>query len=260
MPATVGNALHALFFDLVAQKDWVMAHELHAARAEKPFAVSPLQGEFTTTNGFLSLSDERVYWIRLTSIENRLSALLLELKDSITEVQIFGESFRVTRAVADASEHPWAGQTTFEDMYNSIVASPQPWQKKIRMSFFSPTTFRSGRKNIPLPVPRLVFLHLSQKWNAFSRINLGSNIADIIDERLSLSRHSIRTNVLDFGTYKQIGFVGECEFLIHGENDIPSRVFHLLAKFAFYAGIGHKTTMGMGQARLVTDRISQRTE
>jgi len=255
LPATLGNALHALFIDIVARKDWGMAHDLHAARAEKPFAVSPLHGDFVSNNGCLWLSDQKEYWVRFSTVESQLSSLLLEVKDSLDEVEIFHETFRVIRATADASQHPWAGQTTFEHMYNSVVASPQPRSHKIRMSFLSPTTFRCGRKNIPLPIPRLVFLHLSQKWNAFSRVDLGSNIADIVDERMSLARHSIRTTVLNFGNHKQVGFVGDCEFLIHGMDDIPARIFHLLAEFAFYAGVGHKTTMGMGEARLVLDGV-----
>ncbi len=251
LPATLGNALHAFFMSLIADRDWRLAQNLHEAKREKPFAVSPLQGDIATVNGFLSLSNEKEYWVRFTSVAGVLSSLLLELKDSIAEVEIFEEMFRVIGVRADASEHPWAGQTTFEGMYNSVFATQNASSRKIRMRFASPTTFRSGSKNIPLPIPRLVFLHLSQKWNAYSPINLGPNIADVIDERLSLSRHSIRTTILDFGRHKQVGFVGDCEFLIHGEDNILSRVFHLLSSFAFYSGVGHKTTMGMGQAKLV---------
>ena len=253
LPATLGNALHAVFLNLVARSDWRVAQELHATRREKPFAVSPLQGEFTTGNGSLYVSSEKDYWIRFTSVDGVLSSLLLELKDSIAEVEIFDEIFEVTGAMTDVSQHPWAGLSTFEDMYSSFVATPTTCSRRISMHFSSPTTFRSGWRNTPLPIPRLVFLHLSQKWNAFSRINLGANISNVIDERVSLSRHSIRTRIFDFGKHRQVGFVGDCEFLIHGESDIPSRVFHLLASFAFYSGIGHKTTMGMGQAKLVRD-------
>ena len=56
----------------------------------------------------------------------------------------------------------------------------------------------------------------------------------------------------DYAGYRQLGFVGACEFLPH--RGVPAdvvRVLHLLAAFAFFAGVGYKTTMGMGQVRQV---------
>jgi CRISPR-associated endoribonuclease Cas6 len=252
LPATLGNAMHAFFIDLVARNNWVMAHELHAARAEKPFTISPLQGHFSFQDGSIVLDSQKEYWLRFTSIETALSHLLLELNEkSIGEVDLLGAKFAVTKVTSSPDEHPWAGSTTFERMYDGIVASQQPLPRKIKLRLFSPTTFHSNNRSMPLPIPRLVFAHLSQKWNAFSPIHLGSDVANVIEEKVSLSRYEeLRTQMLDFGDYRQVGFVGECEFLIHLEkDDIRARVIHLLADFAFYGGVGYRTTMGMGQAR-----------
>ena len=55
----------------------------------------------------------------------------------------------------------------------------------------------------------------------------------------------------DFGRYQlQVGFVGQCTFGVR--KDMPAEVvwgIRLLAAFGFFAGVGYRTTMGMGQVR-----------
>jgi len=257
LPATLGNALYAFFIDLIARSNWVMAHDLHVTRTEKPFTISPLQGDFSFQDGSFFLDSQKEYWLRFTSIETSLSHLLLELNEkSVGEVDLLGRKFAVTKVTSSPDEHPYAGSTTFEQMYDGIVASGQAFPRKIRLRFFSPTTFRSNNRNMPLPIPKLVFTQLSQKWNAFSPIHLGSDVAELIEEKVSLSRYGeLRTQMLDFGDYRRVGFTGECEFLIHlSKDDIRARIIHLLADFAFYGGVGYRTTMGMGQARRVDQK------
>jgi CRISPR-associated endoribonuclease Cas6 len=105
---------------------------------------------------------------------------------------------------------------------------------------------------MPFPLPRFVFLTLAEKWNRHSPVHLGEEIAQVLAERVLLSRYNLKTHMLDFGRYRQIGFTGRCEFRIEAENgDLWGRVPHLLADFAFYAGVGYKTTMGMGQVQRV---------
>jgi CRISPR/Cas system endoribonuclease Cas6 (RAMP superfamily) len=52
------------------------------------------------------------------------------------------------------------------------------------------------------------------------------------------------------GPYLKIGYVGTIEYLAAKHADpLALRVFHLLADYAFFAGVGYHTTMGMGQVR-----------
>ena len=99
-----------------------------------------------------------------------------------------------------------------------------------------------------------------------------------------MDRIDSRSQMLDYGRYRQRGFVGTCQFHfledIEGDDsflddDLPApweadledpppvypppvpgpleeerlREVNLLADFAFYCGTGYKTTMGMGQTR-----------
>ncbi len=57
----------------------------------------------------------------------------------------------------------------------------------------------------------------------------------------------------------QLGFVGMCKYDLRGPDEqvteeAPLTVRQqilLLAQLAFYCGVGYKTAMGMGQARVV---------
>jgi len=62
-----------------------------------------------------------------------------------------------------------------------------------------------------------------------------------------------------FTTHWQQGFIGTCKYLLRGPDDPTTeespftvrQQMLLLGHLAFYCGIGHKTAMGMGQARPV---------
>ncbi len=124
----------------------------------------------------------------------------------------------------------------------------------VGLRFYSPTAFRLGNSglNLPLPLPEQVFQSLLQKWDRFAPVPLELNREEL-KHHLGVARHSLKTRMLDFGTYKQVGFIGNCWFLMDGKTGQPSRqVLHTLADFAFYAGVGRKTTMGMGQVRRIS--------
>lgn len=60
------------------------------------------------------------------------------------------------------------------------------------------------------------------------------------------------------------GFTGTVGFTLLPKTKIPKKwqpywdsaevVMHSLARFAFYGGVGHHSTIGMGQARILPDR------
>ena len=150
-------------------------------------------------------------------------------------------------------EHPWAGHSSFEELYNNGIAIAQQGKNTIGLQFVSPTAFRmvNSRLNMPLPLPHLVFRSLAEKWNAFSLLPLRINWQKF-DRAVTIARHRLETQLLDFGRYAQVGFVGECLYLIDNRAGFQLlRTLQILAEFAFYAGAGRKTTMGMGQVRRI---------
>ena len=47
------------------------------------------------------------------------------------------------------------------------------------------------------------------------------------------------------------GFVGVCSYAFRSRDRYGLGLIHLLAAFAFYAGVGARTTVGLGQARVI---------
>jgi CRISPR-associated endoribonuclease Cas6 len=61
----------------------------------------------------------------------------------------------------------------------------------------------------------------------------------------------VRTHMLAFRRAKQVGFTGRVTYGLMAADEAARCQLNALAKFAFYAGVGIKTTMGMGQCRRV---------
>ena len=92
-----------------------------------------------------------------------------------------------------------------------------------------------------------------RKWNAFAPQSIDkSQLLSAVEQNLRLTQINGRLRQLDFGNFKENGFVGDCTFEMANSDQI--RWINLLTDFAFYAGTGYKATMGMGQTRRLNGR------
>jgi CRISPR-associated endoribonuclease Cas6 len=67
---------------------------------------------------------------------------------------------------------------------------------------------------------------------------------------IRVSGYRLKTGLLDFGTYRELGFQGDVSYEIDARApDELVKTIQALGDFAFFSGVGAKTTMGMGQAR-----------
>jgi CRISPR-associated endoribonuclease Cas6 len=253
VPPSMGQVLHAFFLDSARSLDPDLAEKLHAAHSIKPFTVSQLNGRVTYEDNRWRLYPGVAYTFRITSVSPELSVWLKERWASSLpeEVMLAGARLAVNGYTFNHMEHPWAGISSYEEIYNEAV-SRTTVANKLTLEFSSPTTFRTAGSNYPLPDPQKVFLNLLQKWNYYSPIHLGDNYVEFIQDNVFPSAHKLQTRIMHFDKYKQVGFTGTCSYGIRKQKeDILIRVLHMLAEYAFYAGIGYKTTMGMGQGRLL---------
>ena len=231
-----GKKLHGWLIHLVSRYDKEKAQELHSSE-EKPFTVSLLHPEPGT------------YWLRVTSFEEVFSSMLEEMLGCVKEVKFGHDEYEVLRQHSEG--HTWAGRSTFDELYNDGLYLARKGERLVGLRFVTPTTFKlaGSRLNMPLPWPRLVFQSLANRWNAFSPIPLWIDWPDF-ERRVTVAKCDVRTRLLDFGHFRQVGFVGECWFLIDPQAKLSLRhALYTLAQFAFYAGVGRKTTMGMGMVR-----------
>ena len=118
LPANLGRATHAWFLEQVQASDPALAASLHAPNQERPFTVSNLRGTPRPTQGQVALTPDRSCFLRLTSFQPELSALVAErvLPHLPEQISMAGAGFRLAGATRQAAEHPWAGTTTFEEL------------------------------------------------------------------------------------------------------------------------------------------------
>ena len=123
------------------------------------------------------------------------------------------------------------------------------------LEFASPVTFRQRGLNQPLPLPELVFGSLLDKWNALAPLPLPDEIRGFVAEHVAISGLDLRSVMVPIkGGALQIGAVGRCAYTIARGDHAWAGALDLLARFAFYSGVGAGAARGFGQARLALAR------
>lgn len=113
------------------------------------------------------------------------------------------------------------------------------------VDFLTPTTFRHGPWDYPLPHPEMLFRSLYRKWKSFSDFPLTEEeLTYMVYKKVYILAHKIRVETADFSFGKLRGFVGNVVFGVK-DRDF-SKLVHALLKFGEFSGAGRKSTMGMG--------------
>jgi len=252
LPGHLGRAAHALLLRWLNEADPALAQTWHDADGPKPFTCSSLIGAGRMQGDHLrALTPENTYWLRLTSLDPTVSARLLAVcDDPPPTVELDGVILPVESITADPAAHPWAGTATYEQLAAPYLLARQPGPRRLTLSFVSPTTFRQREMNMPLPLPELVFGGLADRWNAFSPVTISPEVRRYAAECVGISHFALRSRSVplkDGGL--QVGVTGQARYVAVTYDRYWTSLLGLLADFAFYAGVGRLTTVGLGQCR-----------
>jgi CRISPR-associated endoribonuclease Cas6 len=258
--ASMGRQVHAAFLKTVRESDESLAEVLHAPEMPiRPFTVSMLQGTPRARNGRLHLSPEETYWLRFTAlyepIFERFMTRFLDGGGRPT-VRLGRAVLLVNEILATPEGHGWAGY----DSWSGLVQGAKP-DHEIVLKFSSPTAFGFGQKQwgkkvMVLPLPETVFGSLARSWNALAPTPFQvdrKRLREYLDEHVVIKRiDDLHTQMLRFRRSYQVGFVGQITYGLMADDETIRCQLNALADLAFYAGVGMKTTMGMGQCRRVS--------
>jgi len=251
LPVTMGHQAHGLFLDLVRQIDPALSARLHDEPAYRPFTVSSLWGAEEHGSARV-VQTGQVYRLRITLLDGGMLWQCLSshfLAAHELPLQLGEAAFTLRRILSTPAldSTGWAECTDWQTLATTV-----PY-RSITMRFASPTAFSLvDRKFALFPEPILLWDSLMRSWNLYAPEVLKIEkqiLRDFIKAYVSISDYSLRTTVLHFPKSPQKGFIGTCTYHIKGADNYGTQL-SALAEFARYAGIGYKTTMGMGQARL----------
>jgi len=245
----VSRAIHAYVLGIISDHDPGLAQYVHRGNGSQGFSVSCLRNTRCSTGVLL----------RIASLHDELSQMLRCLRpQSVPSLELTGIDLKLTNIIYPEDDNQFTGSTSYHEIHNDGIARAREGQSQLGLRFVTPTSFRmaGSRLNMPLPWPRLVFQSLDNKWNKFSPIAIDVDWA-VFDRHVSIARHRLRTQMVDFGRYRQVGFVGECWYIVDRQaGKHLLQVIHALAEFAGYSGVGAKTAMGMGQVQQIEQSMS----
>jgi CRISPR-associated endoribonuclease Cas6 len=260
-PAALGRAVHGWFLDRVREMDPSLAHRLHEGEGPRPFTASNLWGGGRARGGKVALDPQRPCHVRLTGLTEEVSgAIERALPEEGEMLALAGIPLRVTGVATETERHPWAGRADYADLVQQYTLGSDRRPRGVTLRFASPTLFRSRGRDLPLPLPSLAFNGYLRKWNAFSPLALPEEARRYAEECTALGRFKLRSHLVSFerrGKGAHVGFTGQVRFRFLVGDGYWTRVMLLLAGYAFWAGTGYRTTVGLGQTQAV--RRKQRT-
>jgi CRISPR-associated endoribonuclease Cas6 len=253
-----------LFYELLQNASAAKGDEVHSVEGLKPFSTALLLNERQRRAEFIRAGEE--VKIRFTFLDDSLYPLLARYFLSTPDLnfELVRTELTISRILSTPqSGEEWAGCAPFEE----ISANASDSEKQFSFHFATPTFFKRGGGPtypdliVPLPLPDLVFGSLLRNWNQFALTSFveANLLKEICSHHLEMTHHRISSQLArlvfprDDGTYRTTtfpGFVGSCSFrLVELHDRTIIKTLNALADFAFFSGIGAKTTMGFGVVR-----------
>lgn len=253
LPQYPGRVLHGALLRWLERDHPRLVTMLHEKNYARPYTLSQLRGRFERSEGMISITSGTRVWYRLTGIGSQFIACVQgSIRQSECGPQLDDASLAPGPIYERPNDHPAARSTQFgwllSRVYRALHAGILP--SFVVLRFESPACFIENKQSLPLPLPRLVFGYLAKKWQLVSPIPLPVAGIEELLNAIYLTRMEIKSRVVDLQKFHRTGFVGTVGFGIapHASDDFLTTL-HVLARFAFYCGVGSHTTMGMGQAR-----------
>ncbi len=281
-----GELVHAAFLDWVRVAAPEVAEWLHEGNKLRLFTCSSLRFPLPTTrvreaereNTHLPLDPSKTYTVRVTLLRGELFPLLYEallrFDTSTRGIQQpfmrLGKQAFALEEITTTDASGWTGFTSYDALLEQAKTAQGSNALGIEfaaLTAFSWTNKTYGNYYANVPLPAYIFPMLAKRWHAVAPSALSSSVQPeriehyVQNDGMILHEYNLHSHIVTFPRHPQRGFVGTCRYTLRrAEEDRPDegntplpvqQQILLLARFAFYSGIGYKTAMGMGQVRVL---------
>ncbi len=190
---------------------------------------------------------EGAYWARFAFLREELYARLAPRLFALEGQEVrLGHPFRVRGVFQEG--HPWAGVSTYARLFQGPAGPDLP------LHFQSPTFFRRKGVHYPLPEPRLVLESLFRRFQAFAPLTPPEAVREALLERTTVRFLEGRTRPARTEV-DTVGFVGKVVYHLPKATEEEALWLWALGRFAFFAGVGAKTSLGYGLVRPWVSRV-----
>lgn len=255
LPASHGDLAQAAFFAAIDATAPELARALHDHDQRKPYTLSRLRGEpAARQDGVLHLPAGWEGDFRLTLLHASLFNAFMQhlLNEPHLNIRLGQANFAISHIYGAPGSHPWCGYATAE-----TLAAQAGQERQIRLHVASPASFNlkdkadSGQARVQvLPDAELIWASLRSNWQRFAGQAIPIELEGWVRRNVVASEVARwETKALRYKGKPLLGGLGEVTFQALDDDPEMLRAWNLLADFAFYAGVGRKTAVGMGQCR-----------
>ncbi len=258
-----GPALQGMFLHLIREVDPAVSERLHHEDDYRPYTLSPLgigtpdaRFDGFRLSGHQSLRSGTPCYVRITMLVDDLFPTFGRyfLERSEPTFRLGETEFVVTGVMQEQTTHPsslsggeihWTQYLSYAELINNASQTDQ----KISLNFLTPTSFRRGRVDVPLPEARLVFQSYRKRFEEFYSVAFLPDFVEQVEYHTGIANlKHLETRLIKTKKVSLLGFTGRVTYKIDRRAS-PDLIFqmNLLANFAFFGGTGKKTTVGMGQ-------------
>jgi CRISPR-associated endoribonuclease Cas6 len=234
--------LHAWFLEQVENLNPELSSYLHDGGAEKPFALSNLEGSLIPIKDQFQIQlGETYYWSIYAFSQPVVQCLANWLTQRPSLLEFRDASFHIKGM--RLSQPP----TTYKKLLRSRELKPG----FIQLNFLSPTSFRSKGHAFPFPLPRSVFQSYLRRWNDFSQLPYEIEFLDWIEDNVHIYDYQLAAQKIAVAKQGVLtSFTGSLTYEIKrtAREDLEAiQLLQALLHLAAYCGTGYKTTFGLGR-------------
>ncbi len=198
--------------------------------------------EVTPISQFLTCEENRCVWTvnLIGDACEEIAAPVLEGKKSYG----VGNHYKANQAEMSVVSEEKRSIKSVEELL-ALAANDSALHK---LTFQTATAFKSQGRYVNLPTNRLILNNLVKKWNGCISncpIEVEDDGVEALAEKLDCTRFSLRNRSYNLKGNVLHGFTGEMTFE-NRASGFHREILNALLLFSAYAGVGIKTTLGMG--------------
>ena len=177
---------------------------------------------------------------RVTFLSDGLEELFLDASRDL-RFALDRQGRYALRGSAPLGRCRWACRSTPEALGEGVPL------EGVSLRFLAPTGFKSGGLQMLFPLPRLLFGGLLNRWRTFVDAEAWPGLEEEL-EGVAVASYVLETQAVRGKEGSVLrGCVGQARYDFSGLAPESARACGVLARFAFFSGVGYKTTQGMGQ-------------